>query len=129
MNTQFVEAQGLSPESALKAVSKTVAFDYPDHYFKPWVMKDGSTTTIRPIRPEDETRMVEFHSSLSERTIYLRYFYYFKLNKRTSHERLARICSIDAEREIVLVVESTCVSTSLNKGGKWQKTKSSQSGG
>lgn len=118
METQFVKAQSLSPESALKAVSKTVAFDYSDHYLKPWVMKDGSTTTIRPIRPEDEPMMVEFHASLSERTIYLRYFYYLKLNKRTSHERLARICSIDAEREMVLVVERSCVSSSLNKGGK-----------
>ncbi len=116
METQFVEAQSLRPESALKGVSKTVAFEYPGDYLKPWVMKDGRATTIRSIRPEDEPLMVEFHASLSERTIYLRYFYYFKLNKRTSHERLARICSIDAEREMVLVVE--LVSSSLSKGGK-----------
>jgi len=93
------------PNVDLEVSSKTVAFSYPAYYVKPWIMKDSSTVTIRPIRPEDEPMMVKFHGSLSRNTVYLRYFYYMKLSTRTAQERLARICLIDAERDIVLVAD------------------------
>jgi acetyltransferase len=78
---------------------------YPVQYAQPWTMKNGETITIRPIRPEDEPLMVEFHQKLSERTVYLRYFQPLKLSQRTAHERLRRICFTDYDREIVLVCE------------------------
>ena len=59
--------------------------------------------TIRPIRPEDEPLMVKFHETLSERSVYLRYFQPMKLSQRTAHERLTRICFIDYDREMALV--------------------------
>ena len=62
---------------------------------------------IRPIRPEDEPLMVEFHETLSERTVHLRYFHALKLSRRVAHERLTRICFIDYDREIALVAECT----------------------
>jgi acetyltransferase len=68
-------------------------------------MKDGTPVTIRPIRPEDEPLMVEFHHTLSDRTVYLRYFYSLSLSARTAHERLLRICFAGYDREMVLVVE------------------------
>jgi acetyltransferase len=49
--------------------------------------------------------MAEFHRTLSDRTVYLRYFASISLNARIAHERLLRICFGDYEREIVLVVE------------------------
>ena len=49
--------------------------------------------------------MIEFHKKLSERTVYLRYFQPLKLTQRTAHERLTRICFIDYDREMALVVE------------------------
>ena len=58
---------------------------------------------IRPIRPEDEPLMVRFHSQLSERSVYFRYFHSMRLDQRVMHERLARICFIDYDREIALV--------------------------
>jgi acetyltransferase len=61
--------------------------------------------TIRPIRPEDEPLMVKFHETLSERSVYLRYFHLMDLSQRTAHERLTRICFIDYDREMALVVE------------------------
>ena len=67
-------------------------------------MKDGTQVTIRPIRPEDEPLMVKFHGTLSDRTVYLRYFCSLSLASRTAHERLVRICFGD-ERETVLVAE------------------------
>jgi acetyltransferase len=87
------------PHSAIKA--------YPTRYVSEWKMKDGEKVTIRPIRPEDEPLMIEFHQKLSERTVYLRYFQPLKLTQRTAHERLTRICFIDYNREMALVVERT----------------------
>ena len=37
-------------------------------------MKGGTAVTFRPIRPEDEPLMVKFHETLSDRSVYLRYF-------------------------------------------------------
>jgi acetyltransferase len=68
-------------------------------------MTDGTQVTFRPIRPQDEPLMVKFHQTLSDRTVYLRYFCSLSLNRRIAHERLARICFGDYEHEIVLVAD------------------------
>jgi acetyltransferase len=78
---------------------------YPVQYVQRWQMKNGHAVTIRPIRPEDEPLLVRLHQVLSERTVYLRYFQPLKLSQRTAHERLTRICFIDYDREMVLVVD------------------------
>ncbi|MFW9258092.1 bifunctional acetate--CoA ligase family protein/GNAT family N-acetyltransferase [Nostoc sp. CALU 546] len=78
---------------------------YPTKYVSKWTMKDGTPVTIRPIRPEDEPLMVQFHKTLSEQSVYFRYFHLIKLQSRVAHERLTRICFIDYDREIALVVE------------------------
>ena len=49
--------------------------------------------------------MVKFHSTLSERSVYLRYFHLMNLSQRVAHERLTRICFIDYDREMALVAE------------------------
>ena len=69
-------------------------------------MRDETPVTIRPIRPEDEPAMVHFHGTLSEQSVYSRYFHHMNLSYRVSHERLTRICFIDYDREMVLVAES-----------------------
>ena len=61
--------------------------------------------TLRPIRPEDEPLMVKFHGTLSDRTVYSRYFGTLSLSRRVAHERLVQICGCDYDREMVLVVE------------------------
>lgn len=65
----------------------------------------GVEVTIRPIRPEDEPLMVEFHKTLSDRSVYLRYFGIVSLETRIMHERLRRVCFIDYDREIALVAD------------------------
>lgn len=47
--------------------------------------------------------MVKLHQTLSDRTVYLRYFCSLSFATRSSHERLARICFADSTRETVLV--------------------------
>jgi acetyltransferase len=78
---------------------------YPIRYISSWTAKHGSRLVLRPIRPEDEPLLVTFHSTLSERTVSLRYFHTMKLSTRVAHERLTRICFIDYNRELALVAD------------------------
>lgn len=68
-------------------------------------MEDGTPVTIRPIRPEDEPQMVQFYQTLSEQSIYWRYFHLMALSRLTTHEWLTRLCFIDYDREMALVAE------------------------
>lgn len=78
---------------------------YPSQYVSNWTAKNGRRILIRPIRPEDEPLMYGFHESLSEQSIYLRYFHMESLSARVAHERLIRKCFIDYDREMALVAE------------------------
>jgi acetyltransferase len=78
---------------------------YPLQYVRRWTLRDSSAVTIRPIRPEDEPLIVQFHHTLGERSVYLRYFAPMSLDTRTAHERLTRICFVDYDREIALVAD------------------------
>ncbi|MGI9101203.1 MAG: bifunctional acetate--CoA ligase family protein/GNAT family N-acetyltransferase [Terriglobales bacterium] len=104
LDARVVLHDASTPEEALP---RTVIRSYPEQYAAPWTMKDGTPLTIRPIRPEDEPLMIDFHVRLSDRSVYLRYFQPLKLTQRTAHERLTRICFIDYNREMALVAERT----------------------
>jgi acetyltransferase len=111
-----------SPEKLLALDARVVLYDkdtkeeelpklairpYPIQYIGAWTAKDKTNVTIRPIMPEDEALLVKFHQILSDRTVYLRYLQPIMLEERVVHERLARICHCDYDREIALVAEST----------------------
>ena len=93
------------PKTTEDQLPKLAIRPYPTQYIGEWKMKDGKKVTIRPIRPEDEPLMVNFHEGLSERSVYLRYFSPLKLQQRVAHSRLTRICFNDYDREIALVAE------------------------
>ncbi len=78
---------------------------YPSKYIGKARLKTGDEIPIRPIRPEDEPKMVAFHRTLSENSVYYRYAGMLKLDMRVAHERLARICFLDYDREMALVAE------------------------
>lgn len=78
---------------------------YPVQYVRPWTLPDGTEIVIRPIRPEDEPAIGCFHATLSEHSVYLRYFHLMTLDRRVAHERLTRICFIDYDREMALVAD------------------------
>nr|WP_277876077.1 bifunctional acetate--CoA ligase family protein/GNAT family N-acetyltransferase [Chroococcidiopsis sp. [FACHB-1243]] len=94
-----------SPETPEDRLPKLAIRPYPQQYVNQWTMRDGTIVTIRPIRPEDEPLMVQFHQTLSEESVYFRYFHLIKLSQRIAHERLTRICFIDYDREMALVAE------------------------
>jgi acetyltransferase len=78
---------------------------YPTQYVRPHRLPDGTELTIRPIRPEDEAMMVAFHARLSESTVRDRYLAPLRLDQRTTHERLIRVCFSDYDRDLALVAE------------------------
>ena len=93
------------PEMVDSALPMTAIRPYPVQYASRWTLRDGTEVTIRPIRPEDEPLMVEFHANISERSVYFRYLHLMGLSKRIAHERLTRACFIDYAREMALVGE------------------------
>ena len=84
---------------------RTAIRPYPMQYVGEWKFKDGTAVTIRPIRPEDEPLMVQFHHTLSERSVYLRYFCSLSLSTRVEHDRLVRICFASYDRGFALVAD------------------------
>ena len=115
-----------SPERVIALDARVVLFDldvteaelpqlairpYPSQYISHWTTNKGDELIFRPIRPEDEPLMVKYHESLSDKTVYFRYHYPMQLLDRINHERLARICHIDYNRVMALVVEKSDVST------------------
>src|ERR1700692_1848173 len=94
-----------APSVNIEQLPKPAVRPYPLQYVSSWRMKDGNKVTIRPIRPEDEPLMVKFHETLSDRSVYLRYFGTLSLKRRVAHERLIRICFGDYDRELALVAE------------------------
>jgi len=108
-----------SPERLLALDARVVVYnkdtdraDLPRLAIRPYPIRyerkitvDNAEVAIRPIRPEDEPLLVNFHHTLSERSVYLRYFHWMKLEQRTEHERLTRMCFIDYDRQMAFVAE------------------------
>lgn len=93
------------PDVKEEDLPKLAIRPYPYQYVQPWTSKDGTELIIRPIRPEDEPKVAQFHATLSERTVYMRYLQQMNVDQRTAHNRLSRICFNDYDREIALVAE------------------------
>jgi acetyltransferase len=79
---------------------------YPIRYAGTWTAKNNAKVAIRPILPEDEERLVKFHTILSDRSVFLRYLQPMMFQERVLHERLARISHEDYNRVISLVAET-----------------------
>lgn len=88
----------------------SVGFDrtlrpHPREWASGFTTKKGRRVWLRPIRPEDEPLMIDFHRTLSDETVYSRYFGPMRLEQRIEHERLARLCLIDYDQPMALVAE------------------------
>jgi len=76
---------------------------YPEEYIKKVKLLKGESILLRPIMPEDETRMVDLFNSFSKQTIRHRFFH---MINEMNHESLMRYCFNDYDREIALVGET-----------------------
>ncbi len=99
------EEQDLNLAKIQTLAATSTQTSYPAGYVSQFLMKDGTEVTLRPIGPEDEPLMAKFHETLSDRSVYMRYFCSLPLRTRVSHDRLVRICFVDYEEQIALVVD------------------------
>jgi acetyltransferase len=60
-------------------------------------LKEYGRIKLRPIVPEDVERMIRFHATLSEESVYFRYFEPISLETRALRDRLARVCANTAD--------------------------------
>jgi acetyltransferase len=97
----ILHAPGTAPEKLPRPAIRP----YPSHYIWKWTTKKGTPVVIRPIRPEDEPLMAKFHETVSDRSVYLRYFHMESLSSRVDHDRLFQKCFIDYDREMALVAD------------------------
>ncbi|MFD6141516.1 GNAT family N-acetyltransferase [Promicromonospora sp. NPDC060271] len=82
----------------------TVRLPYPTGYPVEWeadvVLRDGSTTHVRPIRPEDSDALQRFQMAQSERSTYLRFF---AALQRIPDRMLTQLVTVDHVRRAALV--------------------------
>ena len=93
------------PDVPAERLPRSAIRPYPVEYVGSAKLKNGETVSIRPIRPEDEPKMVRFHGTLSEESVYNRYAGVMRLDTRVVHERLSRMCFLDYDRQMALVAE------------------------
>jgi len=99
-------SDGQPEKSEVAKASSSPSRVYPVEFISEFQASDGTRLNVRPIRPEDEPLMAEFHHHLSEETVYRRYFAPLRLDVRVAHERLLKRCLVDYHNEMALV--ATC---------------------
>ncbi len=62
----------------------------------------GTTVHVRPIRPDDASRLVTFHSSLTSRSVYRRFF---SVHPKLSEAEVTRFTCVDYVDRLALIVE------------------------
>lgn len=65
--------------------------------------RDGTEVVYRPIRPDDDDKILEFYYSLSRETVYFRFF---SGRKNVPKSRIRQYTHIDYQRNFALVVEA-----------------------
>jgi len=73
---------------------------YPQRWEADVVLSDGGTVHIRPIRPDDADRLVEFHGRQSAESIFYRYF---SPRPRLSPREIERSVNVDYVNRMALV--------------------------
>lgn len=66
---------------------------------------DKTPITIRPIKPEDESLMINFFHTLAKKSILKTFLKELDYSELIAKNRLKRLCFTDYDREIILVAE------------------------
>lgn len=80
---------------------RALAHTYPSSWVVDVLASDGGAVALRPIVPEDADKLIAFHSKLSQRTRYLRYFGpYPTMSKRD----VVKFTTVDHHDRVAFVV-------------------------
>jgi acetyltransferase len=97
----ILHGKGVADQDLPKAAIRP----YPAQYVGAWKTRYGKELVIRPIRPEDEPRMADFHAGMEGLSSYQQYLQRLHLAEGGAHEKLLRLCMNDFDRQITLVAE------------------------
>src|SRR3546814_2488117 len=86
--------------AAAKDAARPANRPYPHLLGHDVALADGSTATVRPIRPEDEPAIADMLARSSPEDLRLRFFAPIR---QLSHESAARLTQIDYGREMAFV--------------------------
>ncbi len=93
---------------------------YPRELERAVVLRDGSYLRIRPIRPDDEPRLVDLYGRLSEHTAYQRFF---TLMRRLPPSWFRFFANVDYRNRLALVAErDTAAGPELVGVGRYEPT-------
>jgi RimJ/RimL family protein N-acetyltransferase len=82
------------------------AAQYPRELVRTITLKDGFSARIRPIRPDDEPRLVDLYERLSRHTAYQRFF---TVRRRLPPDWYHFFANVDYVRRLALVAERETV--------------------
>jgi GNAT superfamily N-acetyltransferase len=104
-------------EAMMGEVMKDAA-PYPRELMRTVVLKDGASARIRPIRPDDEPRLVDLYERLSRHTAYQRFF---TVLRRLPNDWYHFFANVDYVRRLALVAErETVAGTQLIGVGRYE---------
>ena len=75
---------------------------YPEKLVESFTISDGRTLTLRPIRADDDEKLLAFHYRLSADSIYCRYF---SFHAELSSDEVHHLTHVDYGTRLALVVE------------------------
>ena len=90
----------MSPSSSTTPPERADPDGYPHGLERDVVTEDGLRYRVRPIRPDDASRLVAFHGKLSTRSVYLRFF---TVHPTLSETEVRRFTTVDYVDRLALV--------------------------
>jgi acyl-CoA synthetase (NDP forming)/RimJ/RimL family protein N-acetyltransferase len=89
---------------------------YPAEWDADVVLSDGGTVRLRPIRPDDGARIVEFHGRQSPESIYFRYF---TPHPRLSDDEVTHLTTVDYVDRMAFVALRDDVMVGVARYDRW----------
>jgi GNAT superfamily N-acetyltransferase len=87
--------------ASVQPIEGTSSPRYPSELERRILTREGTELLVRPIRPDDADRLLEFHRGLSSRSTYLRFF---MVHPVLSETEVARFTQVDYNNRLALVV-------------------------
>jgi acetate---CoA ligase (ADP-forming) len=82
---------------------------YPSQYEADVVLRDGRTLRLRPVRPDDDRRLLELFERMSEQSLYYR----FMTVPRIDLDKAAQFAHVDYDRQFVIVGDAGGILTAV----------------
>ncbi|MFA7430032.1 MAG: GNAT family N-acetyltransferase, partial [Rhodospirillaceae bacterium] len=95
----------IGPADGRSGADRLAIRPYPQELEEDFVMKNGRTVQLRPLRPEDEPNHHVFISRLTPEDIRFRFF---GLVQELPHSQMARLTQIDYDREMAFIATARC---------------------